>query len=156
MQQWSIERTVVAAAALVWLALLGVIVGRAVGNGDAAAEDAAVGSTTVLRTQNGETQTGVVETITLDGETRRVIRWRTKNGTVTERTVGPTRYRTVATTSPAQTRTTTLPGHTVTVRLPGETVTRTNTETVTETNIETVTEANTVTVIETVTEKGKP
>jgi hypothetical protein len=143
MQQWSIERTVLFVAAMVWLALLGLVVGKAVGSGDAAAEDAAVAGTTVLRSQNGETQTGVVETITLDGETRRVIRWRTKEGTVTERTAGPTRYRTVVTRSPGQTRTTTLPGQTVTVKLPGETVTQTNTETETET----------VTVIETVTEK---
>ena len=82
---------------------------------------------------DGETQTGVVETIALDGKTRRVIRWRTKEGTVTRRAAGPTRYRTVVTTSPGQTRTTTLPGETVTVTLPGETVTQTNTETVTET-----------------------
>jgi hypothetical protein len=149
MRQWSIERTVLVLAAMVWLAILGVIAGRAVGGGDAAAEDAAVGGTTVLRSQNGETQTGVVETVTLGGETSRVIRWRTKEGTVTEKTRGPTRYRTVATTSPGQTRTATLPGQTVTVKLPGETVTQTNTETVTETN--------TVTIIETVTEPpGKP
>ena len=132
---------------MVWLAILGVMAGRAVGGADAAAEDAAVGGTTVLRSQNGETQTGVVETVTLDGEIRRVIRWRTKEGTVTERTVGPVRYRTVA--SPGQTRTTTLPGQTITLSSPGETVT--------QTSIETVTETNTVTVIETVTEKpGKP
>ena len=149
MRQWSIEKIVLVFAAMVWLAILGVIAGRAVGGGDAAAEDAAVGGTTVLRSQNGETQTGVVQTVTLDGEIRRVIRWRTKKGTVTEETRGPTRYRTVATTSPGQTRTTTLPGHTVTVKLPGETVTQTNTETVTDTS--------TVTIIETVTEKpGKP
>lgn len=141
MRQWGIEKTVLVFAAMVWLAILGVIAGRAVGGGDAAAEDAAVGGTSVLRSQNGETQTGVVETVTLDGETTRVIRWRTKKGTVTEKTRGPTRYRTVATTSPGQTRTTTLPGQTVTVKLPGETVT----------------ETNTVTIIETVTEKpGKP
>lgn len=141
MQQWSIERTVLVVAAMVWLALLGLIVGKTVGSGAAAAEDAAVGGTTVLRSENGETQTGVVETVTLDGEIRRVTRWRTKEGTVTEKTAGPTRYRTVVTTSPGQTRTTTLPGQTVTVTLPGETVT----------------ETSTVTIIETVTEKpGKP
>jgi hypothetical protein len=147
--QWSIERTVVAFAVMVWLALLGLIIGKTVGGGDAAAQDAAALGTTVLRSQNGETQTGVVETVTLDGEIRRVIRWRTKEGTVTQRAAGPTRYRTVAITSPGQTRTTTLPGQTATVTLPGETVTQTNTETVTETN--------TVTVTETVTEeKGPP
>jgi hypothetical protein len=147
--QWSIERTVVAFAVVVWLALLGLIIGKTVGGGDAAAQDAAAIGTTVLRSQNGETQIGVVETVTQGGEIRRVIRWRTKEGTVTQTATGPTRYRTVATTSPGQTRTTTLPGQTVTVTLPGETVTQTNTETVTETN--------TVTVIETVTEKpGKP
>lgn len=140
MQQWSIERTVLFAAAMVWLALLGLTAGKTVGGGDAAAEDAAVAGTTVLRSQNGETQTGVVETVTQDGEIRRVIRWRTKEGTVTQTATGPTRYRTVATTSPGQTRTTTLPGQTVTVKLPGETVTQTNTETETVTVIETVTE----------------
>jgi hypothetical protein len=130
---WSIERTVLVAAAMVWLALLGLTVGKTVGSGDAAAQDATAPGTTVLRSQNGETQTGVVETVTLEGQVKRVIRWRTKEGTVTRRAAGPTRYRTVVTTSPGQTRTTTLPGETVTVTLPGETVTQTNTETVTET-----------------------
>jgi hypothetical protein len=146
--QWSIERTILVFAAMVWLALLGLTAGRTVGGGDAAAQDEAGIGSTVLRSQNGETQTGVLETVTLDGEVSRVIRWRTKEGTVTQRTAGPTQYRTVATTSPGQTRTTMLPGQTVTVTLPGETVTQTNTETVTETN--------TVTVTETVTEPPGP
>jgi archaellum component FlaF (FlaF/FlaG flagellin family) len=105
---------------------------------------------TVQRTVNGETQTGVVESVTEDGEVRRVIRWRTKEGeTVTETVEGPTRYRTLGgeeilvpgpTTTVHQTNTVrdthtvhdpgetvTLPGETVT--LPGETVTVTVTVT---------------------------
>ena len=35
---------------------------------------------TVQRTVNGETQTGVVESVTEDGEVKRVIRWRNKEG----------------------------------------------------------------------------
>ena len=52
---------------------------------------------TVQRTVNGETQTGVVESVTEDGEVKRVIRWRNKEGaSVTETVEGPTRYRTLA------------------------------------------------------------
>ena len=84
-----------------------------------------------------ETQTGVVESVTKDGEVKRVIRWRTKEGEIVTQTVeGPTRYRTLAgeeifvpgpTTTVHDTRTVHDPGETVT--LPGETVTVTVTVT---------------------------
>ena len=111
----------------------------------------------VQRTVNGETQTGVVESVTEDGQVKRVIRWRTKEGEILTETVeGPSHYRTLAgeeifvpgpTSTVHQTNTVhdthtvhdpgetvTLPGETVT--LPGETVTETVTlpaETVTVT-----------------------
>lgn len=99
---------------------------------------------TVQRTVDGETQAGVVESVTADGEVKRVIRWRTKEGEIVTETVeGPTRYRTLAgeeifVPGPTKTvhdthtihdpgETVTLPGATVT--LPGETVTVTVTVT---------------------------
>lgn len=95
---------------------------------------------TAQRTVNGETQTGVVESVTEDGKVKRVIRWRTKEGEIVTETVeGPTRYRTLAgeeifvpgpTTTVHHTNTVHDPGETVT--LPGETVTLPG-ETVTET-----------------------
>lgn len=95
---------------------------------------------TVQRTVNGKTQTGVVESVTEDGEVKRVIRWRTKESEIVTQTVeGPTRYRTLAgeeifvpgpTTTVHHTNTVHDPGETVT--LPGETVTLPG-ETVTET-----------------------
>jgi len=106
--------------------------------------DASAPGSTVQRTLNGETQSGVVETVTEDGEVKRVIRWRTKDGEiVTDTVAGPTRYRTVAgeeiflqgptvhdTHTVHETHTVHDPGETVT--LPGETVTLPG-ETVTET-----------------------
>ena len=62
--QWSIERTTLVFAAMVWLAILGVIVGKNVGSGDAAAEEATATGTTALPSQNVETHTGVVESTT--------------------------------------------------------------------------------------------
>jgi len=112
---------------------------------------------TVERTVNGETQTGVVESVTEDGKVKRVIRWRTREGEIVTETVeGPTRYRTLAgaeifvpgptstvhqTNTVHDTHTVHDPGETVTlpgetVMLPGETVTETVTlpiETVTVT-----------------------
>ena len=106
----------------------------------------------VQQTVNGETQTGVVETVTKDGEVKRVIRWRTKKGEIVIETVeGPTRYQTLAgaaifvpgpTSTVHQTNTVHDPGETVT--LPGETVTLPG-ETVTET-VTLPTETVTVTV----------
>jgi hypothetical protein len=103
-------------------------------------EASTASGSTVQRTVKGETQTGVVESVTEDGEVRRVIRWRTKEGElVTETVEGPTRYRTLTgekifVRGPTRTvhdthtihdpgETVTLPGETVT--LPGETVTET-------------------------------
>jgi len=101
---------------------------------------------TVQRTVNGETQTGVVESVTEDGKVKRVIRWRTREGAIVTETVeGPIRYRTLAgaeifvpgptttvhhTNTVHDTHTVHDPGETVT--LPGETVTLPG-ETVTET-----------------------
>jgi hypothetical protein len=77
---------------------------------------------------DGEIQTGVVESATEDGDVKRVIRWRTKEGKIATETVqGPTR-------TVHDTHTIHDPGETVT--LPGETVTETATlpaETVTVT-----------------------
>jgi hypothetical protein len=93
----------------------------------------------VQRTVNGETQTGVVESVMEDGEVKRVIRWRNREGEI-ETVEGPTRYRTVAgeaifvrgpTSTVHQTNTV---HNTLTVHDPGETVTlpgQTVTETVT-------------------------
>jgi hypothetical protein len=136
--------------------------------------------TLVQRVRNGVTETGEVETETVNGLIRRVIRWRTKEGkTLTQTVRGPLRLRRVeggtllvagptvvrTTTLPGRTRTTRLPGQTTT--LPGETVVRTNTvtqtvrDTVTEVVIEvvTVTEtqpAETVTVVVTETVPALP
>jgi hypothetical protein len=87
------------------------------------------GGQVVRTTAEGEVQTGEVETVTVDGEVRRVIRWRTREGTTVAETVtGATQYRTVQgedvlIAGPTSTRTQamTTPGQTVT--LPGETVT---------------------------------
>jgi hypothetical protein len=144
---WSIERIVLAAAALVWAVVLGVLAARLVTGGDAQAS-----GPTVLRTKDGVTETGVVETVTIDGAVRRVIHWRTRDGTVTQTVEGPLQLRTiqgspVEVLGPTATivHTVTTPGFTVT--LPGETVTETVQDTVTEANTvtETVTEAVTVT-----------
>ena len=144
---WSIERIVLAVAALVWVAALGVLAARILTGQYAEAR-----GQTVLRTHDGLTETGVVETVTIDGAARRVIRWRTREGTVTQTVDGPMRLRTihgdpVVVTGPtsAVVRTVTAPGSTVTV--PGETVQNTVTEvnTVTETVENTVTETVTVT-----------
>ena len=62
--QWSIERTVLVFAAMVWLAILGVIVGKNIGSVDAAAEEARATGTPALPSQNGETHTGAVESTT--------------------------------------------------------------------------------------------
>ena len=144
---WSIERIALAVAALVWVAALGVLAARILTGQYAEAR-----APTVLRTHDGVTETGVVETVTIDGAARRVIRWRTREGTVTQTVDGPMRLRTihgdpVVVTGPtsAVVRTVTAPGSTVTV--PGETVQNTVTEvnTVTETVQDTVTETVTVT-----------
>ena len=144
---WSIERIALAAAALVWVAALGVLAARILTGQYAEAR-----GPTVLRTHDGVTETGVVETVTIDGAARRVIRWRTREGTVTQTVDGPMRLRTiqgdpVVVTGPtsAVVRTVTAPSSTVT--LPGETVQNTVTEvnTVTETVQSTVTETVTVT-----------
>jgi len=144
---WSIERIALAVAALVWVAALGVLAARILTGQYAEAR-----GQTVLRTHDGLTETGVVETVTIDGAARRVIRWRTRKGTVTQTVDGPMRLRTihgdpVVVTGPtsAVVRTVTAPGSTVTV--PGETVQNTVTEvnTVTETVENTVTETVTVT-----------
>jgi hypothetical protein len=113
--------------------------------------DVSTARSTVQRMVNGEIQTGVVESATEDGDVKRVIRWRTKEGEIVTETVqGPTRYRTLAGEEifvPGPTRTV-HDTHTVhdpgeTVMLPGETVT------------ETVTlPTETVTVTETVTDPG--
>ena len=136
---WSIERIALAVAALVWVAALGVLAARILTGQYAEAR-----GQTVLRTHDGLTETGVVETVTIDGAARRVIRWRTREGTVTQTVDGPMRLRTihgdpVVVTGPtsAVVRTVTAPGSTVTV--PGETVQNTVTETVQSTVTETVT-----------------
>lgn len=144
---WSIERIALAAAALVWAVVLGVLAARLVTGGDAQAR-----GPTVLRTNDGVTETGSVETVTIDGAVRRVIHWRTRDGNVTQTVEGPLQLRTiqgsrVEVPGPTATivHTVTMPSFTVT--LPGETVTETVQDTVTEVNTvtETVTEAVTVT-----------
>jgi hypothetical protein len=144
---WSIERIVLTGAALVWAVVLGVLAARLVTSGDAEAR-----GPTVLRTHDGVTETGVVETVTIDGKVRRVIHWRTREGAVTQTVEGPMELRTiqgspVRVAGPVSTvmHTVTTPGSTVT--LPGETVQNTVTEvnTVTETVQNTVTETVTVT-----------
>ena len=135
---------------LAFFALGSLGVATAVTTNDLPDASTAPGST-VQRTVNGETQTGVVESVTEGGKAKRVIHWRTKQGEIVTDTVeGPTRYRTLAgeeifvpgpTTTVHDTHavhdpgeTVTLPGETVT--LPGETVTETvtlPTETVTVT-----------------------
>jgi hypothetical protein len=145
---WSIERIALAVAALVWAAALGVLAARILTSQDAQAR-----GPTVLRTHDGVTETGVVETVTINGAARRVIQWRTREGTVTQTVEGPMRLRTVEgdpvfVRRPASTvvHTVTTPSSTVT--LPGETVQNTVTEvnTVTETVQDTVTDTVTVTV----------
>ena len=157
---WSpIEKTSAVVAALLWLALGGSLVGTRL------SPDANAGNATVLRTTNGVAETGVVETKTVGGEVRRVIRWRTKDGTLTETVTGPMELRTAqgdpiflagptstemhSVTTPGATQTVRAAGSTVT--LPGQTVTTTETvhDTETETVQDTVTE--TVVVTETVT-----
>jgi hypothetical protein len=90
--------------------------------------DVSTAGPTVQRIVDGEIQTGVVESATEDGDVKRVIRWRTKEGKIATETVqGPTR-------TVHDTHTIHDPGETVT--LPGETVTETATlpaETVTVT-----------------------
>jgi hypothetical protein len=90
--------------------------------------DVSTAGPTVQRIVDGEIQTGVVESATEDGDVKRVIRWRTKEGKIATETVqGPTR-------TVHDTHTIHDPGETVT--LPGETVTATATlpaETVTVT-----------------------
>ena len=106
--------------------------------------DVSTAGSTVQRIVGGEIQTGVVESATEEGDVKRVIRWRTKEGKIATETVsGPTRYRTRAgeeifvpgpTRTVHETHTVHAPGETVT--LPGETVTETTTlptETVTVT-----------------------
>ena len=130
---WSIERIALAVAALVWAAALGVLAARILTSQDAQAR-----GPTVLRTHDGVTETGVVETVTINGAARRVIQWRTREGTVTQTVEGPMRLRTVEgdpvfVRRPASTvvHTVTTPSSTVT--LPGETVQDTVTDTVTVT-----------------------
>ena len=154
----SIEKGAAVAAVLVWLAVGGYLLARWV------SPDAKAGGATVVRTTNGVTQTGVVETGTVNGEPKRVIRWETKTGTVIETVTGPMQFRTVngepillagptstmvhSVTTRGATHTVRGPGSTVT--LPGQTVTETATQTVYETVTETV--QNTVTDVVTVTE----
>ena len=104
---WSIERIALAVAALVWAAALGVLAARILTSQDAQAR-----GPTVLRTHDGVTETGVVETVTINGAARRVIQWRTREGTVTQTVEGPMRLRTVE-------------GDPVFVRGPASTVVRT-------------------------------
>ena len=121
---------------LAFFALGSLGVATAVTTNDRPDVSTAPGST-VQRTVDGKTQTGVVESVAEDGEVKRVIRWRTKEGEVVTQTVeGPTRYRTLAgeeilvpgpTTTVHDTHTVHDPGETVT--LPGETVTVTVTGT---------------------------
>jgi hypothetical protein len=119
----------------------------------------------VKRVRNGVTETGEVETETVNGLVRRVIRWRTKEGeTLTETVRGPLRLQrveggTLLVAGPTHVRTTTLPGGTRTTRLPGQTTTLpgetvVRTDTLTETLREVVTETvrDTVTEVVTVTE----
>src|SRR4029078_6117426 len=117
---WSIERIALAVAALVWVAALGVLAARILTGQYAEAR-----APTVLRTHDGVTETGVVEPLRMQGAARRVIRWRTREGTVTQTVDGPMRLRTihgdpVVVTGPtsAVVRTVTAPGSPV--PLPGE------------------------------------
>jgi hypothetical protein len=144
---WSIERIALAVAALVWCAALGVLAAKILTSQDAEAR-----GPTVLRTHNGATETGVVETVTIDGAVRRVIQWRTREGTVTQTVEGPMHLRTVQGSpvrvpGPTATMVHTVTTRGLTVTLPGETVTETAQSTVTEMNTvtETVTESVTVT-----------
>jgi hypothetical protein len=156
--RWSIERIALGIAALVWCAALGLLAARILTSHDSQASQA-----TVVRTHAGVTETGVLETVTVDGAIKRVVKWRTREGTVTQTIESPMQFRTlqgdpVRVAGPTETvdgptktvvRTVTLPGSTVT--LPGETVQNTVTEvnTVTETVQNTVTETVTETVIQT-------
>ena len=84
-------------------------------------------------TNDGVTETGVVETVTIDGAVRRVIHWRTREGTVTQTVEGPMRLRTVQgdpvlVRGPASTLVHTVTTPSSTVTLPGETVQNTVTE----------------------------
>lgn len=158
MRSWDIEKAAAVAAVLVWLAVGGYLLARWV------SPDAKAGGAMVVRTTNGVTQTGVVETGTVDGRVQRVIRWKTKDGTVTQTVTGPMQLRTVqgdpiflagststmvhSVTTPGATHTVHGPGSTVT--LPGQTVTETTTQTVHDTVTETV--QDTVTEVVTVTE----
>jgi hypothetical protein len=123
--------------------------------------------TLVKRVRDGVTETGEMQTETVNGVVRRVIHWKTKEGeTLTETVRGPLRVRRIeggtlvvpgptfvrTTTLPGQTRMTTLPGQTTTLpgqttTLPGQTVVQTETEIVrvTETVRETITDVVTVT-----------
>ena len=133
--RWSIERIALAVAGLVWCAALGVLAARILTEDDAQAR-----GPTVLRTDNGVTETGVVETMTIDGAVRRVIHWRTReDSTITQTVDGPMQLRTIQG-KPTPGSTFTLPGETVTVTVPN-TVTEvtTVTETVQNTPTETVT-----------------
>ena len=145
---WSIERIALGIAGLIWCAALGLLAARILTSNDAQAR-----GPTVLRTHDGVTETGVLETVTVDGAIRRVVKWRTHEGTVTQTVEGLTQLRTiqgppVRVAGPTETvvRTVTLPGSTVT--LPGETVQNTVTE------VHTVTETVQNTVTQTVTETG--
>jgi hypothetical protein len=136
---------------------LGVALGLTPGDTDS--------GTLVKRVRNGVTETGYVETETVNGLVSRVIRWRTKEGeTLTETVRGPLRLQrveggTLLVAGPARVRTTMLPGGTRTTRLPGQTTTLpgetvVRTDTVTDTVREVVTETvrDTVTEVVTVTE----
>jgi hypothetical protein len=143
---WSIERIALGIAGLIWCAALGVLAARILTSNDAQAR-----GPTVLRTHDGVTETGVLQTVTVDGAIRRVVKWRTREGTVTQTVKGLTQLRTiqgdpVRVAGPTETvvRTVTLRGSTVT--LPGETVQNTVTE------VNTVTETVQNTVTQTVTE----
>lgn len=143
---WTIERIALGIAGLIWCAALGLLAARILTSNDAQAR-----GPTVLRTHDGVTETGVLSTVTVDGAIRRVVKWRTREGTVTQTVEGLTQLRTiqghpVRVAGPTETlvRTATLPGSTVT--LPGETVQNTVTE------VHTVTETVQNTVTQTVTE----
>jgi hypothetical protein len=155
-----------AAVGLSLLLGLGVAAGMSPGR-----DEGAQGGYTTTTTPEGETITGKVETMTVEGEAQRVVRWRTEAGETIARTLpGLTTSSTVfgpgdtvvlpggATTvlGPGETLTTTTPGQTVTT--PGQTVTgpgQTVTQIVTETQHHTVTETGpTQTIVETVTVPG--
>ncbi len=149
----------------------GVVVAEGMSSQDAYSVPA--GAQQIKREVNGQTQTGYIETVTVDGKVKRLIHWRTRAGdTVVETVTGPTHYQTLAgdlvtipgpTQTVVHTQTTTTPGQTVTtpgqtITTPGETVTNTVTETVnnTVTEVQTVTETQTQTVTETVTVSAPP